>query len=78
MGYAHGQLKQHTEAIAAYDKAIAIKPDYAIAYHNRAVSLYSRRDYDKAWADVKACRQRGGTIPEEFLAKLRRASPRED
>ncbi len=78
MGAAYGGLERYTEAIAAFNKAVALKPDDAEAYHNRALAHYFRRDYAKAWADVKACRKLGGEIDPPFLADLRKASGRED
>ncbi|WP_353572711.1 tetratricopeptide repeat protein [Candidatus Albibeggiatoa sp. nov. BB20] len=32
-------LDKYEEAIASYDKALKIKPDYALAWYNRGVSL---------------------------------------
>ena len=49
-----------------------------MAYLNRAVAYYYRRDYDKAWADVKACRRLGGEVFPVFLGELRKASGREE
>ena len=78
MGAAYNELGQHTEALAACKRAVSIDPDYADAYRNRAIAHYSRRDYDKAWADVKTCRKLGGDVHPEFLAELRKASGREE
>jgi protein O-GlcNAc transferase len=51
------KLKQFNEAIASYEKAIALKPDYANAYYNRGVALSELNQlaaavssYDKAIA----------------------------
>ena len=78
MGVAYDRLGQHTEAIAAYEKAIALRPDCAEAYGNRAIAHYSKRNYDKAWADVNACQRLGEEVHPEFLAELRKASGREE
>ena len=39
-------------AIADYDTAITLKPDYAAAYENRARVFASKGDYTRAVADV--------------------------
>jgi tetratricopeptide (TPR) repeat protein len=39
-------------AIADYDKAITLKPDYAAAYEHRARVFASKGDYTRAVADV--------------------------
>ena len=56
-GVALHDLKRSEEAVASYDKAIAIKPDYAEAYSNRGVALRDLKrpeqalaSYDKAIA----------------------------
>ena len=38
-GNALGDLKRPAEALASYDKAIALKPDYAEAYWNQSLCL---------------------------------------
>ena len=38
-GNALKELKRLAEALASYDKAIALKPDYAEAYYNRGNAL---------------------------------------
>ena len=43
-----------------------------------AIAHYFMREYDKAGADVKACRQLGGQVHPEFLAELRKASGRDE
>ena len=72
--FAHFEKGQYEAAIAAFKKAIAIKPDFAEAYNNRAVVHYFRRQYDKAWADVNTCRKLGGKVNRVLLAALRKAS----
>ncbi len=38
-GVALGELKRHEEAVASYDRAIALKADYADAHYNRGIAL---------------------------------------
>ena len=65
MGAVYGKLRQYTEGIAACKKAIAIKPDYADAYYNRAAAYYYSCDYDKAWADVPDAEETWPQTPQK-------------
>ena len=38
-------------AVADYDQAIALNPQYATAYNNRGVAYYQKGDLDRAMAD---------------------------
>jgi tetratricopeptide (TPR) repeat protein len=38
-------------AVADYDEAIHIKPDYVAAFYNRALALADKHQYEKAIAD---------------------------
>jgi arylsulfatase A-like enzyme len=44
-------VEKHREAIAEYDKAIAINPEFPNAHYNRGYSHMSLKEYDKAIAD---------------------------
>ena len=44
------ELKRHEEALASYDKAIALKPDYAEAYNNRGNALKDLKRHEEALA----------------------------
>ena len=61
-------------AIANYTKAIELDPNRPAAYGNRAVVFFYKKDYGRAWSDVKRCQELGGTLAPEFLADLRKAS----
>jgi tetratricopeptide (TPR) repeat protein/S1-C subfamily serine protease len=50
-GTTYAGLKDYSKAIADYDKAIAINPEYAEAYYNRGVAYGALKDYSKAIAD---------------------------
>jgi tetratricopeptide (TPR) repeat protein len=43
----------HDCAIADYDQAIKLKPDFAEAYYNRGNDYAAKGDYDRAIADSK-------------------------
>ena len=75
-GNAYGAKGDHDLALRDYTRAIELKPAYPEAYHNRAVTCYYLKKYDQAWADVKTCRQLGGTPHSEFVKKLIEASGR--
>ena len=49
-GNALNDLKRHEEALASYDKAIALKPDYAEAYNNRGTALNDLKRHEEALA----------------------------
>ena len=73
--YAQGK-QQYDRAIADYNQALALNSNLAEAYNNRAVAWFFKKDYDKAWADVRRCRQVGGTPNPRFIEALRKASGR--
>ena len=44
-------LGRYDEAVADYTEAIRLKPDYAMAYHNRALAKTRHKDFDSAIVD---------------------------
>jgi serine/threonine protein kinase len=50
-GIAHRKAGRYREAIAAYDYAISLDPNYATAYYNRGLACYYLKEYQKAIAD---------------------------
>ena len=44
-------LEQYEAAIADYDEAIRLNPDYATAYHNRGLCEGTLQQYEAAIAD---------------------------
>jgi tetratricopeptide (TPR) repeat protein len=75
-GYAYGERHDYDGAIRDFTEAIELKPDYAEAYKNRAIAFYFLKQHDKAWADVKKCRQFGGTPHPDFVKQLMEATGR--
>lgn len=75
-GTEYYRLGQTAAAMEDFNKAIELKPDYALAYENRAWAYYTLKDYDKAWADVKACRDLGIDPDASLVSSLTRASGR--
>ncbi|MGH6907325.1 MAG: tetratricopeptide repeat protein [Aestuariivirga sp.] len=50
-GNAYSNKNEYDLAIADYDKAIALNPEYAEAYNNRGNAYYRKGKYDRAIAD---------------------------
>lgn len=50
-GYGYYKLGRYDEAIADYNKTLALDPSDASTYHNRGVSYYRLRQFDLALAD---------------------------
>ena len=50
-GTKYRDSKQFREAIAAYDNAIELDPQYAFAYYNRGNAYYMQEKYAEAIAD---------------------------
>ncbi|TYQ27619.1 tetratricopeptide repeat protein [Pseudanabaena sp. UWO311] len=49
-GLIHAAANEHEEAIASYDRALEIKPDYHEAWNNRGVALFNLGRYEEAIA----------------------------
>jgi hypothetical protein len=64
--------------VADYSQAIASKPDFAAAHHDRAAALYLLKDYENAWADIRMCQQLGLAPNPELLRRLEVDSGRRD
>ena len=50
-GNAKAELKRYSEAIADYDKAIELDPNFALAYMNRGKAKAELKQYSEAIAD---------------------------
>lgn len=73
-GVAYTKKGNHIRAIEDFTRVTEFWPGYAAAYANRATEYYGVQQYDKAWADVNACRQLGGTISPSLLKNLTKAT----
>jgi Tfp pilus assembly protein PilF len=69
---------QYDQVIRDCSKAIEIMPDISGAYLLRVTAWTELKQYDKAWADVKTCRQQGVNLSKEELKKLIDASGRSE
>ena len=70
------QKRQYDKAILDFNKTIEIRPGHAQAYLGRLMVFYNKRDYDKAWDDVRKAQSLGLQVPASFLKDLREASGR--
>ena len=56
LGYSYAENGLYDDAIEAYTKAIALDPNYAIAYYNRGITYYKKGNMGRAISDFqKAC-----------------------
>ena len=76
-GNAYCKQGQYDKGICYYNKAIEIAPKFSVAYNNRAISYYHKKEYDKAWDDVHKAQNMGYEVHPGFLDALRKASGRE-
>ncbi|HLF72780.1 MAG TPA: tetratricopeptide repeat protein [Anaerolineales bacterium] len=51
--------EKYEDAIAAFDRALAIKPDYANAIYERGFTYLTMNDYERAISDLLAARDAG-------------------
>ena len=61
-GNALRELKRFDEALASYDKALALKPDYAEALINRGNALLELKRFDEALASYDQARSRSAGL----------------
>jgi tetratricopeptide (TPR) repeat protein len=74
---AYSRKKEYDQAIADYTKAIEIDPQrFAVAYAERALIYFIKKEYDKAWDDVHKAQSLGQEVRPQFLKTLREASGR--
>lgn len=73
-----GNPARYDRFLARCSKLIALEPDHAKLYISRGFLYYCKGDYDSAWADVKRCRELGGTPDTWLVRKLEEASGRSE
>jgi tetratricopeptide (TPR) repeat protein len=52
-GITNAMKGQYKQALSDFNKTLAINPEFAGAYSNRAVTYYNHEEYDLAWEDTK-------------------------
>ena len=70
-GCAKVNEKKYQEAIADFEKAIELKPDYADAYFNLGRTYYLLNDEDKACENYKLAAQYGRPNLEDYLKRCK-------
>ena len=65
-------------ALDDYNAALRLDPKFALAYNNRAAVHLHLKHYDKAWADLRRCRELGGVPPAGLVEALVKASGRSE
>ncbi len=74
---ANSRKKEYDQAIADYTKAIEIDTQrFAVAYAERSLIYYVKKEYDKAWEDVHKAESLGQEVRPGFLKALRKDSGR--
>ena len=68
-GCAKVNTKKYKEALADFEKAIELKPDYADAYFNLGRTYFLLNDTDKACENYKLAAQYGRPNLEDFLKR---------
>jgi protein O-mannosyl-transferase len=69
-GISFNGKKDHGGAIKDFTRVLQLKPDDAEACNNRGMAYCFLKAYDKAWADVRACRRLGGVPSPELIQAL--------
>jgi len=67
---------ENDKAVVDFNKVIEDKPDLAVIYHNRALCFYAKKEYDKAWKDVRKAEELGLAGNPKFIENLKKASGR--
>ena len=68
-GNAYHYKGDYDRAIADWDRAIQLKPDYADAYNNRGLTYDSKGDHDRAIADYDKAVQLKPDFAEAYLGR---------
>ena len=68
-GNALNELKRHDEALAAYDKALALNPNFAGAWHGRGNALNELKRYDEALRAYEKALTLAPALAEAWLGR---------
>ncbi len=66
------QKGRHERAMADFNQAIKLDPNFAAAYINRGLILHSNREFNVAFADSKTIRVDPSIVDAIRLSNLRR------
>jgi tetratricopeptide (TPR) repeat protein len=67
---------EYDQAISDLNKAIELNPELAVAYAERALIYFIKKDYDKTWENIRKQESLGLEANPGFLKALREASGR--
>ena len=73
-----GKTEATTQTISEYSQIIAMNPECAEAYYDRAIAYYFNKKYDRALEDVEKAQALGYQVEPEFLDELTKASAHEE
>ena len=62
------------EAIDDQNRVIALMPQNAVVFVNRAILYAEANQYERAAADVQTARQMGAAVPEDLVNRIRQAT----
>ncbi len=74
LGYSLRQIGRLADSLAAYDRALSIKPDYAPALEYRCVTLLKSGNRRAALADYRALVRLGSPLAADLKEALDRAA----
>lgn len=72
LGTVLSALSQNSDALASFDAALRLKPDFGAAHLARAETLYAMGRYEEAARAVDAARANGAQADAGFLSELAR------
>ena len=73
-GNANYVKRDFYQAIDDFTKSIDTDSTRGVTFHNRGLTYFALRDYDKAWADVRKAEALGYPTNPGFLENLKRAT----
>jgi tetratricopeptide (TPR) repeat protein len=75
LGMAMVQKGQSRDAVYAFEESLRLDPENPTTHDALAVALFDCGDYEGAWREVQACRQRGGTPTASLVQALSQKMP---
>ena len=70
-GQAYGSKGENKEALADFDKAIELDPDYALAYSDRGRIYYILGEFERAGHDLHKAIDLGYPVDESLLKAVK-------
>lgn len=70
------EKREHDAAISDFTEVTKIAPELAVAYSERALIYYIKKEYDKVWENIHKQESLGLEARPGFLKALREASGR--